>query len=91
MTVLTKRIRFKGTVQGVGFRYTSSRIAKTNQLTGQVRNMPDGSVEMIAQGSPRDIQQTIEDIKQTFSGYIRDIETEDISHNCKFDDFRITF
>jgi acylphosphatase len=42
-----------GRVQGVGFRYFVMREARALKLTGWVRNHPDGSVEVEAEG-PRD-------------------------------------
>jgi acylphosphatase len=75
----------------VGFRYTTHRIASRYELTGFVRNVPDGSVEMLVQGSPQDIDGCIEDIKNAFIGYIRETTTEEVSTNPKYTDFRITF
>ena len=51
-----KLVIFKGRVQGVGFRFTAHSIANRYHLTGQVRNLIDGSVEMIAQGGAADIR-----------------------------------
>lgn len=45
-------LRFIGTVQGVGFRWTNQGIANQLNLTGWVRNNDDGSVEMEIQGPP---------------------------------------
>ena len=50
---------FYGRVQGVGFRYMAQRIARMHHLTGRVKNMPDGSVDMEAQGKDSDIWETI--------------------------------
>lgn len=44
------RVRFMGQVQGVGFRWTSQRVAFDLGLTGWVKNEPDGSVSMELQG-----------------------------------------
>lgn len=44
-------LRFVGQVQGVGFRWTSSMVAKRLGLTGWVRNNPDGSVSAEIQGA----------------------------------------
>lgn len=44
-------LRFKGEVQGVGFRWTSQRVANSLGLTGWVKNIWDGSVEMELQGT----------------------------------------
>jgi acylphosphatase len=43
-------VLFSGTVQGVGFRYTTQRLAQTMSVRGWVRNFNDGRVEMLAQG-----------------------------------------
>ena len=69
-----KHIIFKGRVQGVGFRFTAFRIATRHQLTGLVRNLSDGTVEMIAQGNPDDITDCIQDIEKSFEGYLRDFK-----------------
>jgi acylphosphatase len=44
------RYRVEGRVQGVGYRYFVQREADTLRVTGFVRNMPDGSVEVVAEG-----------------------------------------
>lgn len=49
---LRLHLRFIGTVQGVGFRWTNQGIANQLKLTGWVRNNDDGSVEMEIQGPP---------------------------------------
>ena len=44
-------VKVEGRVQGVGFRYFIMRNAENLGLSGYVRNMPDGSVEIDAEGS----------------------------------------
>ncbi|MBW3627685.1 MAG: acylphosphatase [Gemmatimonadetes bacterium] len=46
-----RRFRVQGRVQGVGFRWWTRSLASEVGLTGSVRNLPDGSVEICAQGS----------------------------------------
>ena len=48
----TKRlgVLFEGRVQGVGFRYTTVSISGRFRVTGYVRNLPDGDVELVAEG-----------------------------------------
>ncbi|MGO4988512.1 MAG: acylphosphatase [Gallicola sp.] len=59
---MRKRILFYGRVQGVGFRYSSYTEANLIGLTGWVRNLSDGTVEMEVQGTKEKIQQLIENI-----------------------------
>ena len=54
---------YEGRVQGVGFRYRVSTIAKRLPVTGYVRNLPDGSVEVIAEGIKEDIEDLLDQIR----------------------------
>ena len=45
------QIFYSGSVQGVGFRYTVRSTASGFEVTGTVRNLPDGRVELIAEGT----------------------------------------
>jgi len=49
MADTAKHIVFSGRVQGVGFRFTCHQIARRYELTGFVKNLPDGSVELLIQ------------------------------------------
>jgi len=89
--VVARHIIFTGNVQGVGFRFTAHRIANRHQLTGFVRNAPDGTVEMLTQGQPEDIDNCIKDLKDSFAGYIRETQIEDVPPNPRYADFRIAF
>jgi len=86
-----RHVIFIGRVQGVGFRYTAHRIAHRHQLTGFVRNLPDGTVEMFAQGPARDIDNCIQDIKEYFGDYLRETRIQEIPTDPKYRDFRISF
>ena len=50
MSDVRKHIVFYGRVQGVGFRYTAKYLARSLELTGWVRNDPEGTVTMEVQG-----------------------------------------
>lgn len=86
-----RKIVFRGNVQGVGFRFTAHRYARRHQLTGYVKNLPDGTVEMLAQGPEQSIQDCIDDLKNYFAGGIRSLDTQDLPPNPKYQDFKITF
>jgi len=89
--IIAKHIIFTGQVQGVGFRFTAHRIANRHQLSGFVRNLPDGCVEVFAQGRTEDVNGCVEDIKADFAGYIRQTIIEDVPLNPACKNFRIAF
>lgn len=91
MSRIAKHIIFTGQVQGVGFRFTALRIANRYQLTGLVRNLLDGTVEMLAQGPGDDIDDCVRDIEGAFAGYVGDTKVEEIPADPQYEDFRITF
>ncbi|HEY2158547.1 MAG TPA: acylphosphatase [Isosphaeraceae bacterium] len=50
MALERQRVLYDGRVQGVGFRFTAARLAPRFGVSGWVRNLPDGRVELEAQG-----------------------------------------
>jgi len=67
-----RNIVFSGHVQGVGFRFTACRVAGGYDITGYVRNLPDGSVECLAEGEAHVIDSFLSDLCGRMSGFIRD-------------------
>ncbi len=53
------KLIIKGIVQGVNFRNYTQREAKKNNLTGWVRNLPDGSVAALFEGEEKDVEMMI--------------------------------
>jgi acylphosphatase len=91
MDQTAKHVIFRGRVQGVGFRYTAQEIAGRYDLTGFVRNLPDGTVELLVQGPVQDVDNCIGDIQDSFAGYIRDARVEQTPPSARHTDFRIAF
>jgi acylphosphatase len=91
MQDVARQIIFTGRVQGVGFRFTAHRIANRHMLTGFVRNLPDGSVEMLAQGRLQDIDDCIADLKAALPGHIKETKTTDLPPDPRQTKFKITF
>ena len=50
------QIYYSGRVQGVGFRYTVKTVAQGFEVTGTVRNLPDGRVELISEGQRDELE-----------------------------------
>ncbi|MEY4387041.1 MAG: Acylphosphatase [Verrucomicrobiota bacterium] len=66
------QILYSGRVQGVGFRYTAKTTAMGFDVTGTVRNLPDGRVEMIAEGDRQELEQFQQAIRDSgLGGFIR--------------------
>lgn len=57
---------FIGRVQGVGFRYTAKKYADQLALNGTVKNLSDGSVELIAQGKKDELQHLLDLLEKVF-------------------------
>jgi acylphosphatase len=91
MSEVARHIVFRGRVQGVGFRFTACRAAERHGLTGTVRNVPGGTVEMIAQGPAGQIEACIREIQEAFSGYITETEIEQTRPSELYGDFRVSF
>lgn len=91
MTDVAKHIVFTGRVQGVGFRYTTHRLANRHDLSGFVRNLPDGTVEALLQGSEPNVRACVNEIKEYFISYLRDTQITDQPVNSQYHEFRITY
>ena len=51
--IIARKFIISGEVQGVGYRFFTQRSSATHQVRGYVRNLPDGSVEVWAEGSSK--------------------------------------
>jgi acylphosphatase len=68
-----KTVFFSGRVQGVGFRYTAKTVATGFEITGTIRNLPDGRVELIVEGSHAELEAFRAALHDAgLAGFIRD-------------------
>lgn len=56
MNKVARKFLIRGEVQGVGYRFFAQRAAARHQVVGYVRNMPDGSVESVVEGSAANVE-----------------------------------
>ena len=69
------KILYSGHVQGVGFRYTAKTTAAGFEIAGIVRNLPDGRVELTAEGARAELEALRQAIRGAgLAGFIRDEE-----------------
>src|SRR3989344_3916609 len=81
---------FKGRVQGVGFRFTAERIALELGVKGWVRNLPNGDVEILAEGKEKALADTLERIKTSEIGrHITKTVMDWQEYRNEFRDFRV--
>ena len=88
ITVNRKRMQviYSGQVQGVGFRYAVKSVARGFDLTGSVRNLPGGEVELIAEGAKDELEAFRQAIRE--SGLDHFIRHEDVSWHEASSEFR---
>lgn len=80
---------FTGTVQRVGFRATTHRLAGGFDVTGWVRNEDDGSVTCVAEGQEDELKRFRAAIEYAMGGLIEDIRVDVSAATGEFDRFTI--
>lgn len=82
----------RGRVQGVMFRDFVKRSAKTLGVFGYVKNLPDGSVEILAQGNEESLNKLIEKLhKGSMFSKVQDVEVNWREPQKEHSDFKITY
>jgi acylphosphatase len=69
--VVRRAIIFRGRVQGVGFRWTTCRVAETHPVCGWVRNEADGTVRCEVEGEAADIEAFFDAVTEAMDGYVQ--------------------
>ena len=83
---------FCGFVQGVGFRFTAVAVARRHPgISGYVRNMRDGRVELVAEGPAEGLGAFIREIKREMGSYVEDVTTERSAASGEFSGFGIKY
>jgi len=89
--VLEVHAIFHGKVQGVGFRHTTLKLARSMDLKGFVRNKADGTVELLAQGERKQLDQLLDGLHQAFgTRWIERVEQDFHTSERKYDRFIIS-
>ena len=88
--MIRRTTHFSGHVQGVGFRYTVQELARGfASVRGYVRNLPDGRVEMVAEGDEAHIARLIERIGEKMEGFIKHRTDFDAPATGEFREFAV--
>jgi len=91
MSAQRRIVHFSGTVQGVGFRYTTVRVAGRYDVTGYVRNTPNGQVEVVVEGAADQVEAFLSDLGERMASYIRQTAQQLAEPTGQFDGFTVRF
>ncbi len=84
------QVFFEGNVQGVGFRWSVKQIAKGFDVTGFVRNLPDGRVELQASGADDEVRAFFTAIAESeLRAHIRKTDEQPLAQSPAFSGFSI--
>ena len=86
MSLVRVQVHYSGRVQGVGFRYTVKSLVPGYDVLGVIRNLPDGRVELVAEGERVELEAFLQAIRD--SGLRRNIRDEEIVFGEGQDNFR---
>jgi len=79
-----------GEVQGVGYRFFAQRVAARHQVVGYVRNLPDGRVEVVAEGALENVEGLKHDLAAgPVSGHVEQVEELSLDPTGSYTAFRI--
>lgn len=84
-------VLYGGRVQGVGFRYTAVGISRRHHVAGWVRNVPDGRVELLAEGERTELEKFLTAIRAAMEGCIRTETPEWAEATGEFSGFRVAY
>jgi acylphosphatase len=74
---IARLVYYKGRVQGVGFRATAAWIARQFAVTGWVRNLSDGRVQLFTEGPPDQVESFLQVIRDRFKQYVEEEQIEE--------------
>lgn len=87
--MIRRKVVFAGRVQGVGFRYTTCGIARGFDVSGYVKNLPDGRVEMVAEGTREELAQFVAAIRSEMHRNISDAAEMERAATGEFQGFGV--
>jgi len=92
MAVKRIHVFYSGHVQGVGFRFTTQDIASELGLKGWIKNLRDGRVEIVCEGTEEKLKAFVSNIANSFIGrYIKNTDINWEEPTREFEDFDIKF
>ncbi|MFZ5807166.1 MAG: acylphosphatase [Verrucomicrobiota bacterium] len=85
-----RRLTYSGRVQGVGFRYSVKQLVTGYDVSGYVRNRPDGTVELWLQGEDEEIDALEKAIAEShLLGFIQEVTADNVTPDASIKGFQI--
>jgi acylphosphatase len=84
---IRSEVHYSGRVQGVGFRWNACHVARDFAVTGFVRNLPDGRVQLVAEGERAEVEQFLAEVADSMAGNIRHAQVVTSSATGEFHSF----
>lgn len=89
-SIIERRIvLYAGRVQGVGFRLTTQHAATGSTVTGYVRNLADGRVELVCEGPANELDRFLAEVDARLGHFVASTQTSREAARGEFQDFSI--
>lgn len=84
-------VTFWGRVQGVGFRWSTQRVAEGFSVRGYVKNLPNGSVKMVAEGEMSEVRSFLAALQERMANYMEGCKVTENRGPRRFTEFAIAY
>ena len=88
---LRKKIIYKGNVQGVAFRWNTNDVLMGFAVTGYVKNLPDGTVELLLEGEKNELENARQAVEERMRGYWTKRKLECLPGESHWANFKIHY
>ena len=85
------RIVYSGRVQGVGFRWQVMQVSKDFAVTGFVRNLEDGTVELLVEGDSSEVSRMVGAVEKKLKDFWNSKVEDDRAGDPQFENFSINY
>ena len=88
---IARRVLYSGRVQGVGFRATVAGIARDHPVTGWVKNLDDGRVQLLVEGKEEDVKKFLDAVRKRWKWNIEKEDAEEKKPTGEYKTFSIRY
>ncbi len=86
------KVLFKGRVQGVGFRWYTVQTARSFNVNGYVKNLPNGDVAVEAEGEKQSVIDFIHKLRNgPAAAHVTDVQIDELPYENRFDNFDVSY